>query len=137
MRLWPRSKTEEPVRDTLELSLDDYVGYVNELIYNGTGYVSLGGVNQTAPGQTHGHVGPSYGSLATVAYKSNGIVFACMLTRASHFSEVRFQWRQMNNGRPGKLFGNQDLEPVEVPWIGGTTGDLLTRMLLHADLSGN
>jgi hypothetical protein len=42
------------------------------------------------------------------------------------FSEARFQWRKMTNGRPGDLFGSQDLRILEKPWTTGTTGDLLT-----------
>ena len=38
------------------------------------------------------------------AYKSNGPIFALMLARQMVFSEARFQFRQMRNGRPGDLF---------------------------------
>ena len=75
--------------------------------------------------------------LVTGAYKSNAVVFACELTRMALFSEARFQWRRMINGRPGDLFGNQDLSILETPWKGGTTGDLLTRLLLDADFGGS
>jgi phage portal protein BeeE len=71
------------------------------------------------------------------AYKSNGVVFACMLVRQLLFSEARFQFRQMRNGRPGDLFGTQALGVLEKPWPGGTTGDLLTRAIQDADLAGN
>lgn len=40
-------------------------------------------------------------------------------------------------GRPGDLFGNDDLKVLEKPWPGGTTGELLQRMLQDADLAGN
>jgi hypothetical protein len=71
------------------------------------------------------------------AFKSNGPVFSCVLARMWVFSEARFQFRQMNNGRPGKLFGTNDLQILEEPWPGGTTGDLLMRMELDASLAGN
>jgi hypothetical protein len=63
-----------------------------------------------------------------------------MLTRMALFSEARFQWRRMINGRPGDLFGTQDLSILERPWgpgRSGTTGDLLTRMLVDADMAGS
>ena len=43
----------------------------------------------------------------------------------------------VNNGRPGDLFGSRELEILERPWVGGTTGDLLSRMILDADFAGN
>jgi phage portal protein BeeE len=69
--------------------------------------------------------------------RRNGAVAALMFVRQSIFSEARFQWRQMRNGRPGALFGTPDLALLETPWPNGTTGDLLTRMIADADLAGN
>jgi len=60
-----------------------------------------------------------------------------MDVRAKLFSEARFQFRQIRNGRPGDLFGTADLQMLEVPWTNGTTGDLLYRMIQSADLAGN
>lgn len=71
------------------------------------------------------------------AYKSDGIVFACILTRQLVFSEARFQWREFRDGRPGPLFGSADLELLEKPWPNGTTGELLTRMEVDLSLAGN
>ncbi|MFF5445485.1 phage portal protein [Streptomyces sp. NPDC012888] len=71
------------------------------------------------------------------AYKRNGPVFACMLARQMVFSEARLTWRQIRNGRPGDLFGTTDLGLLEAPWPGGTTGELLVRMIQDADLAGN
>jgi len=70
-------------------------------------------------------------------YKRNGAVAALMFVRQLIFSEARFQFRQMRNGRPGQLFGTQDLALLEQPWPGATTGDLLSRMIVDADLAGN
>ena len=69
--------------------------------------------------------------------KTNGVVFAVEQIRLATFSEARFQFRQIRDGRPGDLFGTPALTILEEPWPGGTTGDLLSRMLLHADLAGN
>ncbi|HUR74442.1 MAG TPA: phage portal protein [Sporichthya sp.] len=53
------------------------------------------------------------------------------------FSEARFQFRRIRGGRPGDLFGTAALAPLERPWTGATTGDLLARMIQDADLAGN
>lgn len=79
----------------------------------------------------------SFLAYVQAAYKSNGIVFSCMLARALVFSEARFQWQRLINGRPGDLFGTAELTPLEKPWPTGTTGELLSRQLQDVDLSGN
>ncbi|MFW6034030.1 MAG: phage portal protein [bacterium] len=71
------------------------------------------------------------------AYKRDGIVFTCVLVRQLVFSEARFLWRQFRDGRPGRLFGNRELGLLEVPWPGGTTGELLARMEVDLSLAGN
>jgi phage portal protein BeeE len=141
MRFLPALRRTQDVdefdRDNqIDYTLDEWMSYLNELVYNGNTYFTQS-PPQTQPGQRQEPIGPAYRSLTDLAYKTDSVVFSCMLTRAQHFSEVRFQFRQMNNGRPGKLFGTQDLQPLEEPWAGGTTGDLLTRMIMHADLGGN
>ncbi|MBM3678494.1 MAG: phage portal protein [Actinobacteria bacterium] len=70
-------------------------------------------------------------------YRSNGVIYACMLSRFALFSEARFQYQRFIDGRPGDMFGDATLRPLEAPWPGGTTGDLLARMLTDADLAGN
>lgn len=71
------------------------------------------------------------------AYKSNGVVFACMLARLLLFSEARFMFRQLRQGRPGDLFSTAKLDILRKPWTNATTGDLLTRAIQDADLAGN
>jgi len=85
--------------------------------------------NQEGPGS-------DFVSLVAGAYQGNSVVFACELTRMALFSEATFQWRQRRNGRPGDLFGTPELAVLETPWPGGTTGDLLTRMIVDADMGG-
>lgn len=70
-------------------------------------------------------------------YKKNGIVFACCMARSLLFSEARFQFQAIKNGRPQDMFGTQELELFENPWPNATTGELLTRAIQDADLSGN
>lgn len=72
-----------------------------------------------------------------MAYKRNGIVFACIAARQRVFSQARFQWREFKNGRPGDLFGSTELGLLERPWPSGTTGELLARMEVTASLAGN
>jgi hypothetical protein len=58
----------------------------------------------------------SFEGYVAQAYKANGIVFACVLARLLPFSEARFQWQELVGGRPGRLFGNQELALLETPW---------------------
>lgn len=71
------------------------------------------------------------------AYRSNGVVFACITARMLLFSEVAFRFQQIRDGRPGRLFGTPALGILESPWEGGTTGDLLARAITDVDLGGN
>jgi hypothetical protein len=103
--------------------------------FNGNTYWSLPVSSAWRPNEES--INSDFTGLVQGAYKANGIVFACELTRMALFSEARFQWRRMNNGRPGDLFGTADLSILEQPWPGGTTGDLLSRMLVYADLGGS
>jgi hypothetical protein len=64
-------------------------------------------------------------------------LFACMDVRAKLFSEASFKFRQIRDGRPGKLFGTGELDRLEHPWPGGTTCDLLNRIVQLVDLAGN
>jgi len=81
-------------------------------------------------------IADTFAGLVQGAYKANGVVFACELARIMLFSEARFQFRQRRSGRPGDLFGTDALSILERPWRGGTTGDLLTRAMQHADFGG-
>lgn len=82
-------------------------------------------------------IAAEFGPLAQGAFKSSTVVAACEYVRLDVFSEARFLWQKMNGGRPGDLSSTAALDLLERPWPGATTGDLLTRMLLHADLAGN
>jgi hypothetical protein len=119
--------------DNPALGFDEWAGYFS---FNGIGYPfmptlsTMGSNKQEEPA-------PSFEGYLQAAYKSNGVVFACMLARMMLFSEARFQFRQLRGGRPGDLFGNQALAPLENPWPNGTTGDLLARTIQDADIAGN
>jgi hypothetical protein len=82
-------------------------------------------------------ISASFADFACHGVMGNAVIAAIERVRIAVFSEARFQWQAMNGGRPGDMFGNQDLAILERPWVGGTTGDLMARMLLDADLAGN
>lgn len=95
------------------------------------------GLNQSYSGSKQEEIGGDFRSLASYAYQQNGIVFGCIVARMLLFSEARFQFRQLRSGRPGDYFGTEALAPLETPWPGGTTGDLLARAELDVSLAGN
>lgn len=126
----------EPRRSTIS-TLDDYATFLsNSFYYNGFAY-SGNTVQQTLKGQEAERIPNDLRSYAHKLYADNGPVFALMGVRMNCFSGIRFQWQQILNGRPGKLFGNPELGILENPWPGGTTQDLLVKMITHADLAGN
>jgi hypothetical protein len=106
--------------------------------------IKFGGLNysgspiQTLYGKTPAeHIGSDFAGLVRGALQMSGPVSAVEMVRLMVFSEARFQWQRINNGRPGDLFGTQELGILETPWAGGTTGDLLARMILDADFAGS
>lgn len=125
--------------DEQRLSLEDVAGLFS---YNGLSYT---GVNQTWNDDKNGRKTETSDSpfehWVQAAYKSNGIVFACQLARLSLFTEARFQFQRLNDGRPGDLYGSgygtSALSILERPWVNGSTGELLARMIQDLDLAGN
>jgi hypothetical protein len=96
------------------------------------------GLATSASGMPDREPPPSgFTQLAQSAFAANSIVFACELKRMQIFSEARFIYRAFASGRPGRVFSLPDLEILKSPWPRGTTGDLLSRMILDADLGGN
>jgi len=104
------------------------------LNFGGRGYPIT--LNQTLTGNREAP-DPGYSGLVVWAYQSDPIVYACMNRRAQLFTEARFQWRNVRNGRPGDLYGTKGLDILETPWLNGTTGDLLGGMIQDHDLAGN
>lgn len=121
-------------------TLDDYIGLHNSFTYGGLAYpfgLSTSGVQQTLSGQATEVAPTNFAGLASHAYSANGIVFACMQVRMLVFSSVRFRWQRLRAGKPADMFGTPALDLLERPWVGGTTQDLLLRMVQYADLAGN
>jgi phage portal protein BeeE len=124
-------RADSALRADPALSLNEWATWFG---FNGLDYMVQHGGTQGQPGEKiegnfQGHV--------QGAYKTNGVVFACIAARQLLFSEARFQFRRMRAGRPGELFGQQNLQILERPWENATTGDLLTRAILDVDLAGN
>lgn len=123
-------------------TVDDYASALNQFAFNGIGYgygltSNSGNIQQTLSGQTTEMAPNNYVGLASQAYAANGVVFACMMVRQLVFSSVRFTWQRVRDGKPSDTFGSTSLSLLERPWVGGTTQDLLSRMIQDADLSGN
>lgn len=101
-----------------------------------------GGVYPSGVQTTYGKnpaepIGESFTDYVMGGLQNNGIVFALELKRLQVFSQARFQFQHLRKGRPGDLWGDDTLRLLEEPWTGGTTGDMLARMLLDADFAGN
>jgi phage portal protein BeeE len=105
-----------------------------ELQYGGLSYPFIQG---GTPSGNREDIDHNFEGYVNGAYKSNGVVFACMVARMLLFAEATFQFRRRVNGRPGDLFGTADLALLENPWPGATTGDLLSRAIQDADIAGN
>lgn len=122
-------------------TIDDYIAALNEFYFQGNAYaVGMGSQTTTygrQPMETAGNTLEGYGR---AAYASDGVVFAVMAVRMAVFSAIRFQFQQLNQGRPGDLFSTPALQPLESPegvGASGTTQDLLIRMIQDVDLQGN
>lgn len=134
-----RAPAVEPVRHVT--SVDDYLQTINQLefAYNGISYTpnQLSGLTGTYGQVPHEDIACEFESYCQAAYAANGVIFAVMLARKLAFSAVRFQWQRINKGRPSEMFGSASLAVLEQPWVGGTTQDLLARVIDDADLAGN
>lgn len=82
-------------------------------------------------------IGGGANGFVNYAFGGNAVVFACIAVRMRVFTEARFAFQRMRQGRPGDLWTSAALGLLEQPWPNGTTGDLLARNLLYADLFGN
>lgn len=129
-----RQNAKEPASRHIT-TIDDYASQLQDFLYHGLWYG--GGVQQTLAGEPAEQIENSFEGYVRQIYKENGPVFALMATRMLAFSFVRFQWQLISNGRPNKLFGNESLSLLETPWVGGTTLDLLVKMISDVDLAGN
>ncbi|UQE74200.1 phage portal protein [Gordonia sp. PP30] len=117
------------------MNLDEYVKLLNQSALN-SGYMQPA-LQQTMSGEATERPPATFEGMARNAYAANGVVFACMLVRQLVFSSVRFTYQRLRDNRPADLFGTPALRILERPWNGGTTQDMLSRMIQDADLQGN
>lgn len=83
-------------------------------------------------------IGNDYMGYVQGAFKSNSVVFACCTTRMGVFTEARFQFQPIKDGRPQQVLKDSpELDILKTPWPNATTGDLLARALQDADFAGN
>ena len=68
------------------------------------------------------------------AYATNGVAFACAAVRMQVFSEITWKFQDLASK---KLFGSPDLLPLEEPWTGAGSDDLLARLEQDATVAGN
>ena len=95
------------------------------------------GLNQTMIGSGVERVENSFVGYVDGAYKTGGVVSACVAARMNVLSQIRFQWQSYANGRPDAMFGSSELAMLERPWRGGTTQGLIAKMEQHNSLAGN
>lgn len=79
-------------------------------------------------------LGVDFGSYSTIGYQGNGVVFSVLNARLRLFGAATFKYRVKSTKR---LFGDQGPSLLEAPWPGGSTSELLGRMIQDADLAGN
>lgn len=135
--LW-RTAVRPRERERAIATIDDYISLVSTAPY---GYGSLSAPMQNVTGtmakQYVDSVPNDLEGYARSLFAASDVVFSVMDVRLKVFSATRFQWQRLNNGRPSEMFGNQALQLLETPFFGGTTQDLLGRIIQDADLAGN
>ena len=123
-----RGKAEE------RLSVNDWAAMFN---YNGNAYPIGGYGTGINVNDNHEDIEQDFVGYVNGAYKQNGVVFAVCMARQLLFTEAKFTYQRLQNGRPGDLFGTPDLGIFEKPWPNGSTGELLARAIQDTDLAGN
>jgi phage portal protein BeeE len=113
------------------LTIDDYIATLNQ--YG----LSMSSPYEATLKNNVDRVSGAFPALASYGHGANGVVFSVMAVRQFVFSAARFRWQRIRDGKPSDMFGNRDLAILETPWVGGTTQDLLSRMIQDADLAGN
>lgn len=131
--LWQSLFGRKPEPEPERLSMNDWAQMFNPLGPYGNNL----SITAQTPYEKKEQSDSSFMGLVNGAYKRNGVIFACCVARQLLFSEARFQFQGIKNGRPGDLFGTPELEVLETPWPNATTGELLSRAIQDADLNGN
>ncbi len=116
-------------------SADTYINdYLVPFSYGGNQYFTGGpGLVQTLAGNRASEIVntlPGY----SAALRQCPPAFAAQMVRATVLSQARFTFR---NRSTRKVFSNTKLRPLERPWTGATTGELIARNEWHAGVAGN
>ena len=120
-KVWQTLFGKKPEAAPERLSQDDWAQ-----MYNPMGpWSQVASISANSAYQKQEEPDGSYQGLINGAYKRNGVIFACCIARQLLFSEARFQFQGIKNGRPQDLFGTPELEIFETPWPNATTGELL------------
>jgi phage portal protein BeeE len=109
--------------------------YIHDVTYAGNVYQPV--LPTTYADQPVESIETDFVGVVSGAYKRNGIIFACQVARLSVFAQATFCWQQLRIGGPGDTFTDANLRPVQEPWVGGTEGELLARMIQDVDNAGN
>lgn len=133
MRLGKALSRRSAGEDEVSLSLSQYLNQ----ILGSNGMFPFGNAPMTTLGAKQEEIRGNFEGYAYQAMKANPIIFSCMEVRRSLFSQATFNFRRQLNGRPGQSFTTGALAPLEKPWSGATTNDLLSRMSQDVDLAGN
>lgn len=120
----------QPQSGSNGLAWRDYVDFFK---WQGLNYPII---NQTLAGIPQQEIPPAFSGFAEMAYKANGIVFACVAARMLLFSQARFRWRTKGGG-PGALTYSPALDQLEHPWPRARATQMLSLMTLYGDLAGN
>lgn len=132
--LWARFFGRNEDRDST-MTLEQWADL--QFKYNGTHYFRSGGGGDSGSGNSE-NIESDFCGYVNGAYKTNGIVFAVCQARLALFSEMRFQYQKMNDGRPGDFEDDPAaLAVLNTPWPNGTTGELLARAIQDVDMCGN
>lgn len=121
-----RARRRQPETRHTVSTIDDYFTFLGH-------QYPMGAPNLTMSGSPQEDIPNSFTGYSA-AFKSNSIVFGLILARMQVFSQIRFAWRRYSDG---SLFGSRELRALERPWPGGTSLDLLAKLLLSADIGGN
>jgi phage portal protein BeeE len=130
--LWQTLRGRASSSDEKRYTFSEWMN--DQVMFQGGSYPLVGASTYGAKAEV---VENSFAGYARGAYQRNGVVFATILSRMLLFTEARFQWQTLKNGRPTDLFGTPELAILETPWPNGTTGELLARMEQDVSLAGN
>jgi hypothetical protein len=130
LQLVRTTNTRPTFRD--QFSLDDYI---EMMTYNNNTY-PFGGLTSYGTNADPG-LSASFAGYARGALKANGIVWACNLKRVQIFSEARWGFRELVEGRPGQMFHTSALDVLTEPEPGKYTPEMNARLIQDVDVAGN